>query len=165
MPNLLSSTTLNILTAVGIVAAGLGYAADRFFTGRKQHHSEVDDAQEKLIKTLTDQLQAQQQINDSLTGQIHELQTQLTALTAEVNRLKGVDEANGKKIQEYLQIITNRNPDLDKTLATIAGLVAEVVPFMKEMKESHQYLREKLDALQPTHRTVRRTVSEVRDAA
>jgi uncharacterized coiled-coil protein SlyX len=151
MPNLLSAATLNAIIAFGILLFGVAYLVQQIRAG--SHKSDKD-----LIKEATEQLQAQKEI-------IGSMQRQIETLTAEVNHLKGLNEANEQKIKEYLQIITNRNPDLDKTLATIAGLVAEVMPFMKEMKESHQYLREKLDALQPTHRTVRRTVSEVRDAA
>jgi chromosome segregation ATPase len=138
MPNLLSAATLNAILAFGVVLAGLGYLINQFMSGRRKSNQE-------LIEDLTKQMQAQKEVIDSM-------QSQIINMTAEINHLKGLNEANEKKIQEYLQIITNRNPDLDKTLTAITGVIQDVLPFMKEMREAHAALRTQLDTLQPKGR-------------
>ena len=152
MPSAFSTTTINAVLAIGVLCFGVGYAVERFFSGKRKRDDELDKQRTDLIETLTAQLDGQKEINATLKEQIAELQKQHQSIAEEVHHLKGLNEANEKKIQEYLQIISYRNPDLDKTLANISSVVKEVVPFMAEMKQSHAMLRDKIDALQPKRR-------------
>lgn len=135
---------INWITAAGIVIFGFAYVIERIRLGKKQSDADLALQREDLIKTQRERLEAQREIIEDLKLQAVQFQKQLTALTGEVAHQKGLNEAMEKKIQEYMQIITNRNPDLDKTLTSLAEITSQVMPFIHEMRESHKAIRKAL---------------------
>lgn len=116
----------------------LGYAVKQYRMGGKQ-------AADDLIVQLQEQLKAQQEINASikeshmhqlaqLQEQIRMLQEQINSLSTAVGVLQGEKNANEKKLEEYLQIIGNRNPDLEKTLNSLETFIHDAMPIINEVR-------------------------------
>lgn len=130
--------SLDSVIAIGLILSALAYLWSQLRQGNWK-------ADKDLITTLTEQLKAQKEINDSLRDQMQEMQRQVNALTEQIGILKGEKSANDQKIKEYLQIIANRNPELEATLKQLEELIRQVVPFMKDVRHWHEDIRKKLD--------------------
>lgn len=133
--------SLDTLLGIGGVLFGAAYFWERLRSGSKQADSD-------LITSLTNNLKAQKEINDSLNDQMTKMQNQILDLTQQVGKLQGINAANDQKMKEYLQIIANRNPELEQTLVSIEALIRDVVPFMKDVRKWHQELRDRLDVME-----------------
>jgi peptidoglycan hydrolase CwlO-like protein len=133
---------LETFTSVGMVVFALAYLWNQYRSGATKAQADADKAQVELIQTLTAQLKAQKEISDSL-------QAQITELTGKIGKLEGINEANDQKIKEYLQIIANRNPELEETLKLLEEAVRALVPFMGDMRQWHQDIRSALNITNP----------------
>ncbi len=83
-----------------------------------------------------------------MTDQMAKMQEQILSLHKQVGRLQGINEANDKKVREYVEIIANRNPELENTLLKIEELIRQVVPFMGNVKEWHEAIRTQLGQIE-----------------
>lgn len=144
LPLTFDQITQGVITIGGIVFA-VGYGYKQLTSGGKK-------ADTDLISTLTQQIDAQKAINQSqqdqfkhqreeLHVQLHNQQEQINKLTLEIGKLQGEKTANDQKIKEYLQLIANRNPELEDTLKALESLIRDVVPFMEEVKVWHHAIQ------------------------
>ncbi len=137
----------NTLIAIGGVIFSISYAVEKFRSGGYKAEQDNADAREHLITQLNEQLKAQKEINDSLRDQMLAMQGQVNNLTQQLGVLQGENNANDQKIKEYLQIIANRNPELEQTLTQLDALIRQVIPFMADVKNWHTDIRQKLEIL------------------
>ncbi len=130
----------NTLIAFGGILFAAAYSFKQYRMGGKQ--ASVD-----LIVQLQEQLKAQQEINASikeahmhrlnqLQDQLKMQQEQINSLSTAVGVLQGEKNANEKKLEEYLQIIGNRNPDLEKTLNKLEVFIHDALPVINEIRSS-----------------------------
>ncbi len=138
---MLSFFSLDTLLGIGGIIFATAYAWERLRSGGKQ-------ADADLIVSLTNNLKAQKEINDTLNDQMKQLQGQILLLQQQVGKLQGINEANDKKTKEYIEIIANRNPELEKTLTQIEELIRQVVPFMDDVRSWHASIRTSMDRLE-----------------
>lgn len=138
---MLTFFSLDTLLGIGGIIFAIAYAWERLRSGGKQ-------ADADLIVSLTNNLKAQKEINDTLTDQMKKLQDQILSLQQQVGKLQGINEANDKKTKEYIEIIANRNPELEKTLTEIEELIRQVVPFMDDVRAWHANIRKSMDLLE-----------------
>lgn len=144
--------SLDTLLGIGGVIFATAYAWERLRSGGKQ-------ADADLIVALTNNLKAQKEINDAMTDQMAKMQIEHTAqmakmqeqilnLQQQVGKLQGINEANDKKVKEYLELIANRNPELENTMLKIEELIRQVVPFMGDVKQWHEAIRTQLSTIE-----------------
>ncbi|MGI8484089.1 MAG: hypothetical protein ACR2OU_07485, partial [Thermomicrobiales bacterium] len=130
----------NTLIALGGIIFALSYTVKQYRMGGKQ-------ASLDLIVQLQEQLKAQQEINASIKeAHMHQLaqlqeqlkmqQEQINTLSGAVGVLQGEKNANEQKLKEYLEIIGNRNPDLEKTLNSLEVFIHDALPIINEIRNS-----------------------------
>ncbi len=163
MTNFIDQINLNTIMLVVGSMVTLGYAVKQYRMGGKQ-------AADDLIVQLQEQLKAQQEINASLKeAHMHQLtqlqdqlrmqQEQINSLSTAVGVLQGEKNANERKLEEYLQIIGNRNPDLEKTLNALEVFIHDAMPIINEVRN---ITRHKSDA-PSEHITTTNTTSTTTD--
>lgn len=108
----------NTLLGLGAIILSLSYLWSVWKDG-------AGKASKELLETLKAQYETQRKINE-------DLQKQMNAMRQELGRLQGVNEQNEKKIKEYMDIIANRSPLLEKSIEEL----------LKVGKETRQYMIE-----------------------
>jgi len=119
---------LQMMLGIGVIAAGLGYAYEKFFDGRQKKINQS-------IETETGILGFYQKQNDALTKLIKDHENEINKLQDDLHSLEAIVEEKDKKLQDYMIIFQNRDPQLIEILK-------EIRDFMKIV----QIHNEKIDA-------------------
>ena len=113
----ISTIIIGSIISLGILAAGFGY----FFAQWKRGGNEYNT---NLINNLKDLLKSEQEKNAELLKEKQELfitlQAQIVVLQKETAELRGTVLGQNKMIDQYKELLTNRNPELEKTLKEIS---------------------------------------------
>jgi len=113
----ISTIIIGSIISLGILAAGFGY----FFAQWKRGGNEYNT---NLINNLKDLLKSEQEKNAELLKEKQELfitlQAQIVVLQKETAELRGTVLGQTKMIDQYKELLTNRNPELEKTLKEIS---------------------------------------------
>ena len=113
----ISTIIIGSIISLGILAAGFGY----FFAQWKRGGNEYNT---NLINNLKDLLKSEQEKNVELLKEKQELfitlQAQIAVLQKETAELRGTVLGQTKMIDQYKELLTNRNPELEKTLKEIS---------------------------------------------
>lgn len=99
------------LAGIGTLAAGLGFAYSQFKSGSNKAK---DDLILTLEKTAKEARETATRLAEEKSTLIKSHQDQLTELNRKLGVLQGQAEANEKKMNEYLSILQNRNPEQTK---------------------------------------------------
>jgi len=101
-------TFLETVIAIGIILYGVG----QYRAGRAANKSQ--DAQ-----TASDTINLLSQRADAFRAEIDEAKKQLNAQHDEIIRLQEANKHKDALLDQYMKIITNRNPELEKTLKDV----------------------------------------------
>lgn len=134
---------LAILSGVGALVAGLGFAYSQFISGGNK-------AKDDLIDTLKENLSAEKVRSERLksenTSLITSHQQQINELRTELSKLQGLFQAAEKEKQNYLQILQGRDPENQRFIKVVLEQIEEgkrQAPIVqKYMTESIQTLAE-----------------------
>lgn len=113
--------TFSILSGVGVLAGGLGFAYAQFKSG-------ANKAKDDLVHTLRESLDVEKNKIKELTETYG---TQINTLNKEVGRLQGLHESNERKIKEYMEILQGRNPEMEKFMIEITATSRNAEKYME----------------------------------
>lgn len=109
--------------------------------GGQKATKDLIDLQEKQIETLKTDF-------DLSRTRSHDLANQLQAITLKVGILEGQAKEKDKKLEEYTQLLQNRNPELETVL--------------KSIEQFMRVINEKLDANQNRNNVIDQTAQRNR---
>ncbi len=111
------------LAGIGVLCGGLGFAYSQFKSGSNK-------AKDDLVQTLKDALEIEKakvfQLNEEKNMLQKAYQEQINVLTMEVGKLKGLHEANERKIKEYTDILQGRSPEQKKFMKDTVSALGEI---------------------------------------
>ena len=112
-----ATIVIGSLVSLGVLALGFGYLFGQWKRGGNEYNT-------SLVNNLKDLLKSEQEKNAILLKEKQELfvtlQAQITQNQQELAKLQGTVGAQTKMIEQYKELLTNRNPDLEKTLKEIS---------------------------------------------
>lgn len=103
----MTPTLISYGTFIGATALVIGYASAAFFKGRNSRKKEDLDTENSLTTYLQNQVKGYQKMVDDMKKDIAEMGKEISALRATIEEK---DRAN----KQYLEILQNRNPELEQ---------------------------------------------------
>lgn len=136
MINLQDTVTVisSILLCLGILAGGIGYLVSIFRKSNKQENVEVVTTANQLTEFWKDQIQGFKVMVEDQNKKIQDLSNEL-------NLVKGQLMEKDKQIKTYLEILQNRNPEMEE-------FMKYMVQSVKDQGESHKQI---VDVLKEIH--------------
>lgn len=117
------------LSSVGVFFGGVGYLISKYKGGSLEQKSESND----LISS-NDQIKLFYKEQNEDRQRIIETQNEkIQALTREVGELRGQFNAETKQKEEYLAILQNRNPEMQKFMELLVTAVKDQQMVNKEI--------------------------------
>lgn len=113
----MNSQIIQIIETGGLIILGFGYVYAQFFKGKNARAKEDLETENSLTTYLKNQINGFKEI-------VEEQNKKIIELGKEVASLRAVIEEKDNTIQKYLDILQNRNPELEV--------------FMQESKVFHQ---------------------------
>lgn len=117
---------LGSLLSLGALAGGLGYLYSQYSKGKKGESKDEIDTQNSLTKYLKTQIETYKQI-------AKEQDEKISNMGKEISAFRAVIEEKDKTINKYLEILQNRNPELEDTLKGIAESLVGIRGFMEHI--------------------------------
>lgn len=131
-----------VLTGLGVFFAGGGYLYSRFIGGTKEQKAESVD----LIASNDTIKQFYKEQNDDLKEINKALGEKVEVLTREVGEIRGQLNAETKQKADYLAILQNRNPEMQKFMEIMIQAVKDQtqvnINFAENQKEMINILSE-----------------------
>lgn len=107
---------IGAIISLGVLILGTGYSTAQFSKGKRQEKNDELKGKTTLTEYLTKQVEAYDLA-------FKERDKVIAALTTKVATFEAVMIEKDKTIARYLEILQNRNPDLEKTLSRIADFM------------------------------------------
>lgn len=125
----LESITL-VIGGIGVLIAGLGYAYGQFFLGKKQNSAEDLQSQNEVIQLRQNQITELRDLVGDLKKKMESQDKQhneeMRNLHTELGSVKGQLLEKERQNKEYLEILQNRSPVLDKILVEIRDFMQSI---------------------------------------
>ncbi len=125
------------IASIGILAGGIGYSIQLFMQGRKGDKKTDLETQNELTDYLKNQVEVYKGMaNDYQVKYVESNKThskELAEMRTEISTFKAVINEKDQTIAKYLQILQNRNPDLEDTLKGIAETLSGINKFMQHI--------------------------------
>ncbi len=132
------------LAGVGILMAGAGFAWAQFKSGASK-------AKDDLIDTYKETVEADSKKISILTSEkttlITDHQKQINEMNVQLGKLQGLQEANEKKIEEYLSILQGRNPEQVQFMKFMVTNMTECAKYIKESRTMFAEIKEKCPSM------------------
>lgn len=120
---------LGVAGTIGAVAIAFGYLFAQFIKGKNSRTREDLDTENALTTYLKNQIDGFQAIVKAQDEKIVEL-------GKEVSALRAVVEEKDKTINKYLEILQNRNPEMDAFIRKLSSSADQQMEFQKEYQVS-----------------------------
>lgn len=125
----LESITL-VIGGIGVLIAGLGYAYGQFFSGKNQNKSESVQAESEVITLrqaqITELRDLVGDLKKKMEAQDKQHNEEMRNLHTELGSVKGQLIEKERQNKEYLEILQNRSPVLDKILVEIRDFMQSI---------------------------------------
>lgn len=119
---------LEVVIALGIAAFGFGYLYSQFFQGKNNQTKESIDTENSLTTYLKNQIEGFKDIVAAQDKKINEMGKEIAAMRA-------VSEEKDKTITKYLEILQNRNPEMDAFIKKVTLASDAQAEFRKQAAE------------------------------
>lgn len=131
------------LGSLGLFAFGGGYLKSQFSKGDRQDKNEVLNSSNTIIefwKSQAENLKIIGEARDKENAEKYDkmakdFTTQVTTLTREVGEVRGQFNAESKQKEEYLKILQNRNPEMQKFMETMLAATTQQAEINKGVME------------------------------
>ncbi len=114
------------IVSLGVLAGGIGYLVSQFSKGKGDEKKDDLETQNELTLYLKNQVEGYKEIADKQNKKIADMDKELTTF-------KALIEEKDKTIAKYLEILQNRNPDLEKSLKEISASMSDIKVFMQHV--------------------------------
>ncbi len=114
---------IGAIGSLGVLALGIGYLYSQFMKGKNGGDKEGLDQKNALTTYLTSQISGFKEL-------VADQDKKISELGKEVASLRAVIGEKDKTIQKYLEILQNRNPELEKSMADITRSMKDINTFM-----------------------------------
>ncbi len=119
---------IQIIVGTGVIAVGLGYIGSQFWRGKSSSRKDELEAETTLTEYLKNQI-------DGFKGMVDDQNIKIVDMGKEIAGLRATIEEKDKTIQRYLEILQNRNPELEKFMSDISGTMKLIEGFMEKINE------------------------------
>lgn len=119
---------LEIIAPIVVIVGGLGYGISAFLKGGLRGKTDTLESENALTTYLKNQI-------ETYKGIVDEFNKKLTDMGKEMSAMKAVIDEKDKTIQKYLDILQNRNPELDKFIAEMSGTMKDIKNFMVKVND------------------------------
>lgn len=96
-----------VVGGIGAISAGIGYCYSQFNTGNTAATKDSLESQNELTQYMKDQI-------DGYKSMVEGQNVKITDMGKKLATMEALLAAKDKTIKEYMDIITNRNPELDQ---------------------------------------------------
>lgn len=128
-------SAIEIIIGVGIIALGFGYVTSQFLVGRKGRTKDDIETENTLTTYLKNQIEGFKEIVEKQNNRIAGAEKEISALRATLGE-------KDKIISRYLEILQNRNPEIDTFIKESKvrqeqqmGIMNEIKVFMKNIND------------------------------
>ena len=128
------NTMLQAVIAFGVIVAGAGYVFSQFKKGRNQQSQDDLVNQNQTFDLMRKQVDALQLLAEDNEKKIDDLSRQVGLLQIEI-------EKRDKIITDYLNILQNRNPELEEFMKNMSRIGNEWERYMQESTKTLSQVR------------------------
>lgn len=126
------TTIIAGVASTGVILMGIGYLVSQYKSGKSKGQVEAIDNNIKTLDLLSRQVIELQQLSGEQGKMIVDLEGKVDKLTILV-------EEKDQKIQEYIKIFQNRNPQLDDFIKLLTEVANKATVYMEnDIKDSSE---------------------------
>ncbi len=136
----IAEIVIGSLAGLGLLAGGIGYLKSQYVEGKTGEKKSDLETQNELTTYLKNQIETykdiiKKQAEDNTEN--NKVQNEKFAkMNTDITTMKAVIDEKDKTIAKYLEILQNRNPDLEVSLKEISASMTDIKTFMKHI-DSH----------------------------
>ena len=120
-------TVVGILGSLGLFAGGVGFLVSKFNKGKSEERTDVISSADQLASFWKEQVDGFKEIIKELTAKLEKQKddhtNEMKKVLTELGEVKGQLTAESKQKAEYLSILQNRNPEMQKFMEIMLKFV------------------------------------------
>ena len=128
----------SVIAGIGLLSAGIGYCYSQFKTGKSAATKDSLESQNELTQYLRDQIDGYKEIAKEQNSKISNMEKQIASMQAIISE-------KDSTIKKYLDILQNRNPELDQFMQESRQKWQDQLNFISQILDAMKNINEHMD--------------------